>query len=76
MSGWNYRVVSRTIKTPSETHEFYAIYEVFYSDDDRPNASSVTPTYPCGDSLEELTADMAHYMDALKKPVLRYEDIK
>ena len=76
MSGWNYRVVSKQVEASGETYEFYAIYQVFYSDDDRPDSSSMTPTYPSGDSLEELTADMAHYVDALKKPVLKYEDIK
>lgn len=73
MSSWNYRVVKR--KSPNDIITF-AIHEVFYDDNDIPASITDTPSWPLGDTLEELKKDLEHYQKALFKPVLKYEDFE
>jgi hypothetical protein len=63
---WNYRVV-RTIHSEEES---FAIYEVYYDDDGRPEARTEEPAYPAGETLEGLQEDMQWYLSALSEPVL------
>lgn len=74
--GWNYRVLRRLYEMPDGRHEAqFAIYEVYYDHDGRPNACSMEPLYPAGESMEELRRDVAAYVAALDLPVLDYEAI-
>jgi hypothetical protein len=59
---WNYRVV----RTTDGEEESFAIYEVYYDDEDRPEARTEQPASPAGETLEELQA----YLRALSEPVL------
>ena len=63
---WNYRVV----RTIDRAEESFAIYEVYYDDDGRPEARTAEPAYPAGETLEELQEDLAWYLRALQEPVL------
>jgi hypothetical protein len=62
---WNYRVVH----TADVAGESYAIYEVYY-DNGRPSSRTEHPSYPAGETLEELAEDLRHYQAALQQPVL------
>lgn len=66
MSFWNYRVILKDGQ--------YAIHEVFYNDQEEPEACTVDSIGPVGDTLAELVEDMEHYARALERPVLVYED--
>ncbi len=64
---WNYRVIRRE-------DEIYAIHEVHYNKDGKPSGVTVEPSWPQGETLEELQRDFEHYQEALQKEVLNYED--
>jgi hypothetical protein len=66
MSTWNYRVILKDGQ--------YAIHEVFYNDQCEPWACTKEPVGAAGDTLAELIEDMEHYLRALKRPVLAYEN--
>jgi hypothetical protein len=63
---WNYRVV----RTTDGEEESFAIYEVYYDDDGRPEACTEDPAHPSGETLEELAEDLTYYQAALSQPVL------
>ncbi len=92
MSGWNHRVVYHP---PSKVEmgngkkvdvdEYLAIHEVYYDDNDIPNAMTVDEIV-VGDegveSLQSLRWILEHQLEALDKPILsnvyengRYEEI-
>jgi len=66
---WNYRVV----RTAHGDEEWFAIYEVYYDAEGRPEARTDTPACPAGATLEELAEDLRHYQAALNQPVLDSE---
>jgi hypothetical protein len=67
MVKWNYRTVSADNQ--------HAIYEVFYDSDDGAVAWTLTPSYPRGESFEDLKEDFARYSRALSDPILSGEKI-
>jgi hypothetical protein len=69
---WNYRVIHRQFVTC----EHYAIYEVYYGDHGEIKSWTENPVEPCGETLEELREDLAHYQFALIEPVLEWEDLE
>lgn len=66
---WNYRVVHRLV---SNEH-IYAIHEAYY-DDNKKTSITEEPVHPQGESLDELKRDCEHYLQALERPVLEYDD--
>ncbi len=68
---WNYRVVRKT----DEAEPLYGIHEVYYDSDGKPEMVTVEPVAIVGDSLLELQEEFVHYLRALLKPVLNYEEI-
>jgi hypothetical protein len=64
---WEYRVVMRNGE--------YAIYEVYYDEAGAIEAVTEAPVYPAGTSVEELGRDVKSYQQALKKPVLSYDEL-
>ena len=64
---WSYRVVVRNGE--------YAIYEVYYDEVGNVSAFTDEPVYPTGESLEELGDDMQYYQQALRQPVLDYDEL-
>jgi hypothetical protein len=64
---WQYRVM----KIDGQ----HAIYEVHYDDELlAPSSYSAVPTYPRGEELSDLAADLLLYQEALSLPVLSPED--
>jgi hypothetical protein len=63
---WNYCVVHTT----SGEEESFAIYEVYYDDEDHSEARTEQPACPAGETLQELQEDMQAYLQALSEPVL------
>jgi hypothetical protein len=63
---WNDRV----IRTEDEAGVAYAIYEVYDNDAGEPEARTEHPSYPAGETLEELDEDLQHDLAALQQPVL------
>ena len=72
---WNYRVVRKTETGYDNLGEYYGIHEVYYDDDGNPEMVTVEPVAIVGDTLLELQWEYAHYLRALLKPVLDYDDI-
>ena len=63
---WQYRVVN--------VDGQHAIYEVHYDQSLSPRYYSSIPTYPRGEQLSDLAADLTLYTEALNLPVLSPED--
>jgi hypothetical protein len=63
---WNDRVV----RTKDEAGVAYAIYEVYDNDAGEPEARTEHPSYPAGETIEELEEDLQHYLAALQQPML------
>ncbi len=78
---WNYRVVHKHIECPdhgetcSLCSDEYGIHEVYYNDDGAPETVTVSPVGPYGNTYEEFIDDMAHYVSALSRPILEYDEI-
>ena len=67
---WNYRVIQRKYKDEA----IFAIYEVYYDNNGKPNGITEQPFYPHGYSLQELKEDLKKYVSALDKSVLQWDD--
>ncbi len=63
---WNYRALKRTVN--EET--IYAIHEVYYDDNGTPNGWGSEPSWPQGETAEELGDDFDAYQVARTKPML------
>ena len=68
---WNYRVVHKVYKGVDE----YAIHEVYYDDDGAPKLVTTNSISPYGNTYKEFIDDMAHYVAALGRPIIEYDDI-
>jgi hypothetical protein len=64
---WNYRVI--------ESEGVFRIHEVYYNEKNEITAISEDPIAPLGETLEELKGDLKYYQQALKRPVLKKEEI-
>ena len=64
---WNYRIVRK--------EDYLEIHEVFYGTDGAPKMVTTDSVCVGGEDLEELKQDMTHYLEALNKPVLEYDEI-
>lgn len=65
---WDYSVI--------EDKENFRIHEVYYNDAGEITAISEDSIAPEGDTLEELKDDMEYYFAALRRPVLKKDEIK
>jgi hypothetical protein len=64
---WNYRVI--------ENKGMFHIHEVYYNDKEEITAISEDPIAPAGETLEELKGDLKYYQQALKRPILKKEEV-
>jgi len=72
---WNYRVMKRKTKdTNEEIVEFLEIHEVYYDSEGSIEWYTKNGVSVGGSDLGELRADLAHMLEALKKPILDYEE--
>ncbi|HLH27187.1 MAG TPA: hypothetical protein VK066_32105 [Chloroflexota bacterium] len=67
---WNHRV----IRSRRDGEDWYAIHEVYYDDEDRPEACTAIPEAVEGESLEELDRYLAWMRASLRQPVLTVDD--
>ena len=63
---WEYRVMRK--------EDELAIYEVYYDKDGRLKGYSASPSFPAGETLDELAANCRLYLDAINKPILEHKD--
>jgi len=68
---WNHRVIRR--KFPNG-EVLWAIHEVYYDDDGKPNACTENPIPIREYSVKDIGKTLKRIRRALKKPVLKYED--
>lgn len=64
---WNYRVIFNK--------DVFQIHEVYYNEAGEITAISQDPIAPVGETLEELQGDLEYYLHALKRPVLKMDEI-
>jgi len=67
MSSWNYRVV--------KSANGLRIFDVYYDDAARPTFASAAPSYVCGETLDDLNAQLQLMNEALARPVLDEAEI-
>ena len=70
-SYWNYRVVRTTLAG----EEFFAIHEVYYTDD-VPTSITEEAVEPSGSTHEALLDDLRRMQEACQKPTLNFEDFR
>ena len=63
MSHWNYRIV----KDNHKDEEMYGLYEIYYDDDDTPNAMTVDAVFGPYDSIDELQAVLERMLEVVKE---------
>lgn len=69
---WNYRVMRHSAGEAANDEPFYAVHEVYYDKDKRVNGWTQELVGCSGETLGELSGDIAWYMTALVKPVLDF----
>jgi hypothetical protein len=67
---WNYRVMRRQAGECA----VFSIHEVYYDLEDRIEFFSEEPISPQGETKEQLDVDLELMQEALKKPVLEYDE--
>lgn len=81
MAGWNYRIIKRkSIRPNGEEIEFYALHEVYYDKEGKPNSRTVEPiTFVCDDDEKPdgIIKSLEMALDCAKRhPVLTDEEIE
>jgi len=69
---WNYRVMKKHYKDEIE----FAIYEVYYDEEDNIKYWSAEPQFPHGQTIREMKRAFASYQKAFDKPVLDYDEME
>lgn len=73
---WNYRIIHSTHTLPTgDIEHCYAIHEVYYDEHDAIETWTVNPTFPSGETREELAKDIEFYQQALMLPVLELTEL-
>lgn len=73
MNTWNYRVVRTERRRPGGGEDFsYEVHEVYYDRNGTPTSATQDPVGPYGETLEELSRDLAQIQRALELPVLEW----
>lgn len=75
MRHWNYRVVRRVTGSGDESSVVYAIHECYYDSQGKVCSFSEKPSAACGETLEELCADLDRMANAFNSPVLEYANL-
>ena len=73
---WNYRVLRRVYKTPSDEEIEYSIHEVYYDVHGNPVTCSQDAVFPMGSTPEELQEDVKRYAAALQQPILNWHSFE
>jgi hypothetical protein len=67
MSSWNYRVARGANDR--------RIFDVYYDEAGRPTSTHAAPTYVCGETLDDLSAQLRLMNEALNSPILDEAEI-
>jgi len=67
MSYWNYRI----IKKQNKDDRLYEVHEVHYNESGTIVSWTEEALHPMGESLAELKAEISHYLQAFRLPVLK-----
>jgi hypothetical protein len=70
---WNYRVIHRKTKDPDEP-DVFSIHEVYYNKGGTPEMVTVSEIAPISNTYNGLVKNLKHYMKALQKPILEFDD--
>lgn len=75
---WNHRVVRRKYEYNDGKYvEYcYAIHEVYYDEDGKPDTMTKEPTDPHGESIKDLKWSLKKMKECLEHPVLDYETME
>lgn len=73
MSYWNYRVLYS--RDPKSDVESFEVHEVYYTDDGEIEAWTEHSVKPFGESLEELQADIEHFLRGARLPPLAIVEV-
>jgi len=68
--GWNYRIMRHEEQALGVEMVSYHFHEVQYNADDSVRSWTQEPCAPMGETLEELSGDIAWFIAALAKPIL------
>lgn len=74
---WNHRVIKHSqLMSDGVEETWFSIHEVYYNEDGSLQSYTESPVEPVGESLLELSEDLARFQKALAKPVLNPMDFK
>lgn len=68
---WDYRVVHKIENGDEE----FAIWEIYYGDDGKPNGYVHGERSPSGETYDEARSDAALMLEAFNKPWIEYSDL-
>lgn len=74
---WNYRIVRRTYRMPDngELYCEYAIHEAYYDGNGKVGSITADPVMVVGDCLNNLMVSWYMMSEAMRKPILDYDNI-
>ena len=70
---WNYRVIRKTTYMGTKTYHSYNLYEVYYDERGRVQATSEEPIVPAGENIIELMRDLCAMFKAFALPILEWD---
>ncbi len=75
---WNYRIVKRVYPdhvVDGKPYEDFGLYEVYYDENGVPDKLLSVPRQIVCDDMDGITWTYEKFGEAIRKPVLNYEDI-
>lgn len=73
---WNYRIIKKADPVIGLEGAGYYLHEVYYNNSGEICAMAQDPSFPFGETPEELMSDLENMlMDAKNQPVLEYDKI-
>ena len=66
--GWDYRVI-RSAKEDGTDADWYSIQEVYYDDDEKPNAKTIDLQVE-GDNIDEIKTQLKQMLESLANPII------
>lgn len=74
---WNYRIIKKADPEAGPEGAGYYIHEVYYNNSGEICGLAQPPSFPFGETLEELLHDLEIMLeDAKNKPILEHDKIK
>ena len=67
---WNYRVLVEEHGKGEDREEFFAVFEVYYDENGKPDSYTTTPVAIAWSDCDDVNEVIDLYMQAFKKPYL------